>query len=41
LIVRIRFPGKAAAKPPAVPKAKKADVVEHLEVFDHVGLLFD
>jgi len=24
---------------PAPPQAKKADVVEHPEVFDHVGLL--
>jgi len=24
---------------PATPKTKKADVAEHLEVFDHVGLL--
>jgi hypothetical protein len=26
---------------PATPKTKKADVAEHLKVFDHVGLLFN
>jgi hypothetical protein len=24
-----------------LPRTKKADVAEHLKVFDHVGLLFD
>jgi hypothetical protein len=26
---------------PATPKTKKADMAEHPEVFDHVGLLFN
>jgi hypothetical protein len=26
---------------PTTPKTKRADVAEHLEVFDHVGLLFN
>jgi hypothetical protein len=29
----------AACGGPARPKTKKADVVEHPEAFDHVGLL--
>jgi hypothetical protein len=31
----------AACDLPVPPKAKKADVVDHLEAFHHVGLLFN
>jgi hypothetical protein len=34
-----RGPPLVVAADPATPKTKKADVAEHPEVFDHVGLL--
>jgi len=36
-LIGVRISGSFAAV--AAPKAKKTDVVEHPQVFDHVGLL--
>ena len=40
-IMRAESPSAFTRRQPTVPDGnqKKADVVEHLEVFDHVGLL--